>query len=484
MTIKERFPMQLTAPNPTYGKKIFGRKISRSSSCLISRQSPVRQFSLCGPAILVFLAVGVQLAHGAAGTLDQTFGRGGRVTTDFNGTTDIAYAIALQPDGKIVVAGITYANNDYSKEDFAVVRYNPNGTRDTTFGANGKVTTDFPNLAAVPSAVVIQPDGKILVAGGAFPLFTFLGDIALVRYNANGSLDSSFGHAGIVRTRFSAGGSYAFDVALLPNGKIIIAGTVFVDFSSDDSSNTDFALVRYNPNGAIDPTFGNGGGVITDFDGFNDDAHAILIQSDGKIVAIGSAKNPAHYYDFALARYFPNGTLDAGFGVGGKVRSDFGASNLDIAYCAALQSNGKIVAAGTATLNDGSYGDFAIARYNANGTLDTNFSQDGRVTIEFGSILQSAYSVLVQPNAKIVTVGYPNSESSDSDFLLARLNPNGSPDSTFGVAGRVRTSFGDLNDGANAAILQPDGKILAAGFHPTTTRVGVDFIIARYLTGP
>jgi len=425
-----------------------------------------------------------QTAQAAAGDLDQTFGRLGKVTTDFNGTTDIAYAVALQADGKIVVVGTTYANNDYSNEDFAVTRYNANGTLDTSFGINGRVTTNFPNLAAVASAVAIQSDGKIIVAGGAFPLFTFLGDYALVRYNANGSLDSSFGRGGIVRTRFSAGGSYAYAVALQPDGKIIAGGTVFVDFSTDDSSNTDFALVRYRPNGTLDPTFGNGGGVMTDFDGFNDDVQALLIQPDGKIVAVGDAKNPAHYYDFALARYLPGGVLDTTFGAAGKVRTDFGAANLDIAYSAALQANGKIVVAGTATFNNGAEQDFAIARYNQNGTLDTNFSLDGRVTIDFGSYLQSAYSVLIQTDGKIVTVGYPNTESSDSDFLLARCNRNGSLDSTFGVGGKVRTSFGNLNDGANGAVLQPDGKIVAVGFHPTTTRVGVDFIVARYLAAP
>jgi uncharacterized delta-60 repeat protein len=434
-----------------------------------------------GLVVVAAFVVDIQSANGAGGALDQTFGRGGKVTTDFNGTTDIAYAVALQPDGKLVVAGTSYANNDYSEEDFAVVRYNPNGERDLSFGVNGKVTTDFPNLAAVPSTVIVQPDGKILVVGGAFPQFTFLGDFAMVRYNADGSPDAFFGIGGIVRTRFSAGGSYAFAAALLSNGKIIGAGTVFVDFSTDDSSNTDFGLVRYNPNGTIDRTFGNRGGVLTDFDGFNDDIQALLIQPDGRIVAVGSAKNPAHYYDFAMARYLANGSIDASFGSAGKVRTDFGASDLDIAYSAALQPDGKIVAAGTATLNDSSYGDFAIARYNSNGTLDTNFSRDGRVTIDFGSILQFAYSVLVQSDGKIVTIGYPNSESSDSDFLLARCNTNGSLDSSFGVGGKVRTSFGDLNDGANAGLLQPDGKIVAVGFHPTTTRVGVDFILARYL---
>jgi uncharacterized delta-60 repeat protein len=136
---------------------------------------------------------------------------------------------------------------------------------------------------------------------------------------------------------------------------------------------------------------------------------------------MGSAKNPAHYYNFALARYLTNGVIDSTFGVRGKVRMDFGASDLDIAYSAALQANGKIVAAGTAVSNNGTVQDFAIARYNPNGRLDTNFDQDGRVMIDFGSFLQSAFCILIQSDGKIVTIGYPNTESSDSDFLLAAL---------------------------------------------------------------
>src|SRR5262249_2050221 len=467
----------------TLNATLIGQKTARRNAVwprLFPRRSLIYRLGIGGVGIIAALSAGGQLAQAASGALDQTFGLRGRVTTDFHGTTDIAYAIALQPDGKMVVVGTTYANNDYTGEDFAVTRYNVNGTLDMTFGVNGKVTTDFPGLAAVASAVVIQSDGKIVVAGGAFPLFTFLGDFKVVRYSPDGSLDKTFGNGGIVTTSFPGQGSYAFAVALQSDGKIIAAGTDYVNFSSDDSSNTDFALARYNANGRLDPTFGKGGQVTTDFDGFNDDVYSVLIQPDGRIVAVGSAKNPAHYYDFAVARYLSNGAIDAGFGAGGKVRTDFGASNLDIAYSAALQSNGKIVAAGTATFSNG-LEDFAIARYNQNGTLDTAFSQDGRVAIDFGSFLQSAYQVLIQTDGKIVAVGYPNSESSDSDFLLARCNSNGSLDSTFGVGGKVRTSFGDLNDGATAAALQPDGKIIAAGFHPTITRTGVDFIVARYL---
>src|SRR5213080_2877267 len=275
-----------------------------------------------GAAIVLTWLNSSQVAEAAAGDLDPTFGTGGMVMTDINRSTDIANAVAVQSDGKLVVVGQTYKNNDYSTEDFAVARYNTDGTLDTTFGAGGKVQTDFPDLAAVASSVVIQPDGKIVVAGGAFPLFTFAGNFEVVRYNSNGSLDRSFGNGGIVTTTFPQG-SYAFDVALQPDGKIIAAGTVFVDFIIGEPSDTDFALARYNPDGTPDATFGNGGQVSTDFVGLEDDAFSVLIQPDGKIVAVGSADSPATYYDFAAVRYLSNGTIDTTFGVAGKVSTDF-----------------------------------------------------------------------------------------------------------------------------------------------------------------
>ena len=431
-------------------------------------------------AIVLTWFISPQVAQAAAGDLDPTFGIGGMVTTDLNRSTDIANAVAIQPDGKLVVVGTAYKQNDFSNEDFVVSRYNTDGTLDTTFGRGGKVRTDFPGLAAVPSSVVIQPDGKIVVAGGAFPLFTFLGNFEVVRYNPNGSLDRSFGNGGIVTTTFPEG-SYASDVALQPDGKIVAAGTVFVDFIIGESSNTDFALARYNPDGSADATFGNGGQVSTDFVGMEDDAFSVLIQPDGKIVAVGSANNPATYYDFAAVRYLSNGTIDTTFGVAGKVSTDFGDQNFDRAHSAALQPDGKIVAAGFAISQNGGVQNFAVARYTSNGVLDTTFSGDGKNQIDFGDCCQSAYQVLLQRNGKIVTVGYANTEDSDSDFLLARLNPHGSLDPTFGVGGKVRTSFGDLNGGANGAALQSDGKIVAVGFQATFSNQWTNFALARYL---
>src|SRR5262245_52585394 len=313
-----------------------------------------------------------QAAQAAAGDLDPTFGIGGMVTTDLGRSTDLANAVAAQTDGKLVVVGQTYKNNDFSTEDFAVARYNPDGTLDPTFGSRGRVRTDFPGLAAVPSSVVIQPDGKIVVAGGAFPLFTFAGDFKIVRYNPNGSLDTSFGDGGIATTSFPGDGSYAFAVALQADGKIIAAGTDFVDFNPGDMSDTDFALARYNTDGTPDATFGTGGQVTTDFFGNEDDVFSVLIQPDGKIVAVGSTNDPVNFYDFAAVRYLSNGTIDTTFGVGGKASTDFRGGGFDQARSAALQADGSIVAAGFATTVSGGSENFAVARYTSGGALDTS----------------------------------------------------------------------------------------------------------------
>jgi uncharacterized delta-60 repeat protein len=268
---------------------------------------------------------------------------------------------------------------------------------------------------------------------------------------------------------------------LQADGKIIAAGTVFVDFIIGESSNTDFALARYNSDGTPDTTFGSGGQVMTDFVGVEDDAFSVLIQPDGKIVAVGSANDPVTNYDFAAARYLSNGALDTTFGAGGKVRTDFGDQNFDRARSAALQTDGKIVAAGFAISHGGGVQNFAVARYTSAGVLDTTFSNDGLTQIDFGDCCQSANKVLLQSDGKIITVGYANTEDSDSDFLLARLSSRGALDTTFGIGGKVRTSFGDLNGGANGAVLQPDGKIVAVGFQATFTTVRAEFALARYL---
>src|SRR5262249_32625019 len=154
------------------------------------------------------------------------------------------------------------------------------------------------------------------------------------------------------------------------------------------------------------------------------------------------------------------------------------------ARSAVLQADGKIVAAGFAISQNGLSENFAVARYTSNGVLDTTFSHDGITQVDFGSCCQTAYQVLLQGDGKIITVGYANTESSDSDFLLARLNSGGTLDTSYGIGGKVRTSFGNLNGGANGAILQADGKVVAVGFQATINNTGVEFAMARYLGTP
>src|SRR5262245_24661714 len=214
----------------------------------------------------------------SAGALDPTFGTGGKVTTDLQGSSqDDGQAVAVQADGKIVVAG------SFQGIDFAVVRYNADGTLDATFGTGGKVITNFGPGFTTDAAqdLAIQSDGKIVVVGSSTNSVGT--DFAVARYNADGTLDASFGTGGLVTTNF--GGTSldaAQGVAIQADGKIVVTGS-----SNSASPQDDFAVVRYNADGSLDTGFGTGGKVTTDFAGSIDDAFAVALQADGKIVAAG-----------------------------------------------------------------------------------------------------------------------------------------------------------------------------------------------------
>jgi uncharacterized delta-60 repeat protein len=413
-------------------------------------------------AMVALMMVSTYLYAGS-GDLDPTFGTGGKVTTDFAGNRDEGRAMAIQPDGKIVVAGFT---DTATGREFALARYNTNGSLDTSFGSGGKVTTDFGSNQAPGLAVALQSDGKIVVAG-----LTQTNDsnFALARYDTNGTLDTSFGSGGKVTTDFSGSEDQAFAVAIQSDGKIIAAGHSF-----SSSTSADFALARYNTDGALDTSFGAGGKVTTDFSGSADNAHAVAIQLDGKIVVAGRVRNQTTSDDFGLARYNTNGSLDTSFGTGGKVTTDFtGVAGPDEAQALAIQLDGKIVAVGFASAASGN---FALARYNADGTLDTSFGTGGRATTDFGCD-DRALGVAIQVDGKIVTAGV-----TCGDFALARYNTNGTLDSSFGTAGIVTTDFSGGDDGAFAVAIQPDGKIVAAGFAGifTVEDTSGDFALARY----
>ena len=292
----------------------------------------------------------------ADGSLDQAFGTSGSVETTFGDQTAEARAVALQPDGKIIVAGVSGAGSYSELNDFVLARYNSDGSLDHTFGTGGKVKTHFPgvdNTGSSATSVVLQPDGKLVVGGYYKQSDRTPHQFALARYNSNGTLDSAFGQAGKVMTRMGLGDAFSFGIALQTNGRIVLAGY------SDTALDHDFSLVGYTANGTLDSTFGNGGFVTTDFSGASDDiAYAMTRQADGKLVVAGRTGDYPQN-DFALARYSSDGQLDQTFGVGGKVASDFSSS--DQAYGVALQ-NGNIVLAGIAFPNSANF-DFTVARY-------------------------------------------------------------------------------------------------------------------------
>jgi uncharacterized delta-60 repeat protein len=362
----------------------------------------------------------------AAGDLDTSFDGDGMVTPPFS-----LQSVAIQTDGKIVVAG---ADSSGPQASFDLVRYNTDGSLDTSFSGDGTVTTGFGFAeAGTFTSVALQADGKI-VAVGAHATILGASNICIARYNTDGSPDTSFSGDGELITQFGGTFAGANDVAIQADGKIVIVG---VSVSGDNGS---FGVARFNTDGSFDTSFSSDGRLTTDFGSGGEGASAMAIQADGKIVVAGNSNG-----DIALARYNANGSLDTSFSSDGKLTTAVGSSS-DVASDVAIQADGKIVVAGASY--DGSNNDFAIIRYNANGSLDTSFSGDGKLTTDIGSFDNTAYGVAIQVDGKIVAAGNG----------LARYNANGSLDTTFSGDGKLTGSFA-----ANGLAIQADGKIVTAG---------------------
>jgi uncharacterized delta-60 repeat protein len=420
-----------------------GKIVVAGSVSIFSASNPVRDISLA--------------RYNPNGSLDSSFGSGGKVITDFGGGSE-ARAVALQHDGKILVAGSASSSSAAEDDLFSIFRYNADGRLDTSFGTLRNVGTVVTNLGGedVALALAFQPDGKIVLAGATAISF---GNFSLARYSADGQLDPGFGAAGRVITSMSSNSS-ARGVAVQPDGKIVVTGL----------SSGDFTLVRYNPDGSLDSGFGSAGKVITDFGG-PDFSFAIALQPDGKIVVAGSS-----FFDFALARYDSGGSLDMSFGSGGKATASITGS--EQAFAMALQPDGKIVLAGVTSVSpiNPDLSDFALARFNSNGSLDTGFGSGGKVVTDFGGG-DIVTSLALQPDGKIVVAGSARAANFiDNNFAVARYNANGSLDLSFGAEGITLTDFGQ-NDSASAVALQADGKIVVAG---SVIQGTSDFALARF----
>lgn len=425
------------------------------------------------------LAGFVQAARAADGELDPTFGSGGKVLTDLSGGVDSLNEIALQPDGKIVAAGFYRLSNGNAHIELA--RYNSDGSLDSTFGTGGKVTTIVSTFGETANDVVIQPDGKIVIVGSVKTPVS--GDPAFlaIRYNSNGSLDKSFGSGGIVITNIGDNADRAETLVLQPDGKIIAAGEMGIFRPPGEERNTDIAIVRYNTDGSLDASFGTNGKTISDFgpspEYYAEDANDIILLSDGKFIIVGDSDGSG-YYDFLIARYNADGTLDTSFGTGGRTKTDLGDGYQDGASTAALQRDGKIVSVGAALPNSFDL-DFSLIRYNPNGSLDTTFGTNGKVVFGLESLHDEELSdVAIQSDGKILAAGDSNS-ANNSGFLLWRFNLNGTRDTSFGNNGMIRTTFGSNAAFTTSLLLQPDAKILVAGLTPLFQ--STDFALARYL---
>lgn len=421
------------------------------------------------------------LAIAQAGSLDRTFATAGVFTDsagEFDNTGTIGDVVALQSDGKIIAAG---------QFGFlaGAVRLNANGTLDSTFGNAGMVTINFPGINLGPSEVIglaVQSDGKIL-AGISNALADENPVFVLARLNSNGSLDTTFGTAGIVETQIGLFGKASSVLALQPDEKIVLAGP--------------FAMARYTTTGQLDGSFGRGG--ITAIVASNPTAMAL--QPDGKIliaagaIALGSVTPPPGpglaSPAGTVSRYRANGSLDTTFGISGQAASLVSASAIAVQIESGCVSTCKILVAGTvvSSLNiNGNNNGFGIVRLASNGSVDTTFGTHGGVITGFiaAGPQASAFALLQETNGNIVAAGSagqaPATTILQADFALARYSSSGGVDATFGSSGKVTTTFGTNEAAIYALALQSDGKIVAVGssLESLGGQTG-GLVVARYL---
>ncbi|MCP9493907.1 MAG: hypothetical protein MSG64_05545 [Pyrinomonadaceae bacterium MAG19_C2-C3] len=428
------------------------------------------------------------------GTLDTTFGDAGKVVTDFDNGNDNARAVAVQSDGRIVVAGATFKSGAVGDTDFAVARYTGDGRLDTDFDLDGRATIDFGKFDTA-QAIVLQTDGRIILAGasradagfgidaGFVSITGVSSDFALARLNSDGTLDAAYGDAGgRVTTNLNGTQDYAVGVSLTANGNLIAVGAT-VSFGTA----LDFALVSYDANGRINNGFGVNGKQSTNFGGGNDRAESVAAQADGKLVVAGTTAYGATGDDFAVTRINTDGTLDNTFGAGGRVVTDFsGFDGYDTASATLVQTDGRIVVIGTATNFRVSQSDFALARYHTDGSPDLSFGDAGKVITDFGEFsFDRASDAVLQPDGKIVVVGSvsnPTGENGYNVFGIARYNADGNLDTTFGGGdGLATTGFGEYALATSIAV-QTDGRIIVAGLTAISINFfpAQDFAVARY----
>jgi len=391
----------------------------------------------------------VSAALAAAGDLDGSFSGDGKAVTDFTPGQDWASAVVVQPDGKIVVAG----ESGYGKgARFGLARYRANGTLDPSFGGDGKVTTNLTTGIDFAYDMALQADGKIVVTGEAGYLSRDP-RIGVTRYNLDGTLDGSFGGDGKVVTDVTPREDWGDGIAIQADGKIVVGGGCGY---SDALKKGSVCAVRYNADGTLDGSFGAGGAKRVDVTATRDWANSVTLQNDGAVVLAGESGFGTRNPNFVVVRLDATGARDPSFGADG-VRTIAVTGNHDAALAVGVQADGKIVAAGGAGWTRTVPSRFAAVRLLADGSLDPSFSGDGIRTAAMPIRNSGANGLAIQPDGKLVLVG-----SAGGQIAVARWNTDGSWDASFSADGRLTTRVTGHGDAGNAVALQTDGNIVVA----------------------
>lgn len=405
--------------------------------------------------LCMVLTIAAFHVYALAGQLDPTFDGDGIVVSDLSPTKeDLFRKVVIQPDGKIVTVGRWQLG--IGTDHVLVARYNTDGSFDTTFGGgDGYIVDDFFGDSSA-SAVAIQPDGKIVVAGGMG------GDAIVFRYHPDGTPDDSFDFDGRALLAFTyppnnfTSSESAVDLEIASDGAILVG----LDYFGGQPGLEDYAIVRLKTDGSLDTTFDGDGLLAIDLGGDWDDLADITLQPDGKMVMTGFTNNG---YAMGVVRYNADGTPDTGFGNNGIVIVDEVSRGVSVA----LQPDGKIVAAGVVTITPHK---IAIARLNTNGTLDTSFATDGAV-VHYITDFDGATGLALQDNGKILVSG------GKDDLAVARFNTDGSLDTGFGNGG---STFNDLGvfDGLSDIAIDPEGRLVGVGF--ANINGIINSVVARY----
>lgn len=407
------------------------------------------------------------------GALDSSFGTGGKVITSINSGSDKAYSVALQPDGKILVAGMTV--NSLTGQDFLCLRYNTNGSLDTSFGTNGIFTSDFQTGSDdVVYSLALQTDGKIVLAG-----YSDNGsnkNAAILRLTASGTIDTTFGTGGKVLTDFITSKADEIKVVKIHplTGAIIVGGT-----SATSTTQSQAIIARYTNTGALDTTF-NATGIYglphnTGSGTFYYVIEDLVVKPNGKISAVGWINQEGLQWsaNHMAYRLNSNGTLDTSFSSDGVITVNGAFNADDKSFSMVLNSDDSFLFSGGGNLSSLKY-DYFMGLYNTAGT-----SAIGKAFFDYGTLINDiAYGMGVDSSGKIVMAGSNVTSTTSSTFGISRVNADYTVDNTFGTAGKVTTTFG--TNTANEAfdmVIQPDDKIIAVGYS------GNDIAIARYTGG-